>query len=38
MVPALDRIRVSIPGRGRPWCRPARVLADNAYSSRANGA
>lgn len=32
----LDRIRVARPGRGRPRSRPDRVLADKAYSSRAN--
>lgn len=34
----LDRIRVARPGRGRPRTRPDRVLADKAYSSRANRA
>lgn len=34
----LDRIRVPRPGRGRPRSRPDRVLADKAYSSRANRA
>jgi transposase len=34
----LDRIRVNPPGPGRPRCRPDRVLADKAYSSRANRA
>lgn len=34
----LDRIRVNRPGPGRPRCRPDRVLADKAYSSRANRA
>jgi transposase len=32
----LDRIRVPRPGCGRPRTRPDRVLADKAYSSRAN--
>ena len=32
----LDRIRVARPGPGRPRSRPDRVLADKAYSSRAN--
>lgn len=32
----LERIRVHAPGPGRPRCRPDRVLADKAYSSRAN--
>jgi transposase len=32
----LERIRVNAPGPGRPRCRPDRVLADRAYSSRAN--
>jgi transposase len=34
----LDAIRVPRPGPGRPRCRPDRVLADKAYSSRANRA
>jgi transposase len=34
----LDRIRVHRPGPGRPRCRPDHVLADKAYSSRANRA
>jgi transposase len=34
----LERIRVHRPGPGRPRCRPHRVLADKAYSSRANRA
>lgn len=37
-VPVLQRIRVRRPGRGRPRTRPDRVLADKAYSSRANRA
>jgi transposase len=32
----LEAIRVHAPGPGRPRCRPERVLADKAYSSRAN--
>ncbi|MEO3749008.1 IS5 family transposase [Plantactinospora sp. B5E13] len=32
----LDRIRVPRLGVGRPRCRPERVLADKAYSSKAN--
>jgi transposase len=28
-------IRMPRPGRGRPWTRPRRVLADKGYSSRA---
>jgi transposase len=32
----LDRIRVPRPGCGRPRTRPDRVLADKAYSARAN--
>ena len=32
----LERIRVHPGGPGRPRCRPDRVLADKAYSSRAN--
>lgn len=38
MMAVLDRIRVPRPGRGRARCRPDRVLADKAYSSRANRA
>jgi transposase len=34
----LDRIRVPRPGAGRPRTRPDRVLADKAYSSKANRA
>lgn len=34
----LDRIRVPRPDRGRPRCRPDRVLSDKAYGSRANRA
>ncbi|WP_316689555.1 IS5 family transposase, partial [Pseudonocardia sp. H11422] len=34
----LERIRVRRRGRGRPRTRPDRVLADKAYSSRANRA
>lgn len=36
--PVLDRIRVPRPGPGRPRTTPDRVLADKAYSSRANRA
>ena len=36
MVTVLDGIRVTRPGRGRPRTRPDRILADKAYSSRAN--
>ena len=36
MVPVLEKIRVPSTGRGRPRRRPVRVLADKAYSSRAN--
>lgn len=32
----LEQIRVPRLGPGRPRCRPDRVLADKAYSSRAN--
>ena len=32
----LQRIRVPRLGTGRPRCRPDRVLADKAYSSKAN--
>lgn len=38
MVPVLEAIRVARPGPGRPRTRPQRVLADKAYSSRANRA
>lgn len=31
----LTGIRMPRPGRGRPWTRPRRVLADKGYSSRA---
>jgi transposase len=31
----MDRVRVLRCGRGRPRTRPGRILADNAYSSRA---
>ena len=34
----LEAIRVPRVGRGRPRCRPDRVLGDKAYSSRANRA
>ncbi|NKZ02150.1 IS5 family transposase [Actinomadura latina] len=37
-VPVLGRVRVARFGRGRPRTRPDRVLADKAYSSRANRA
>ena len=37
-IPVLDAIRVPRPGPGRPRTRPTRVLADKAYSSRANRA
>lgn len=36
LIDVLDRIRVACPGPGRPRNRPDRVLADKAYSSRAN--
>ena len=35
-IPVLDGIRVPRPGPGRPRTRPSRVLADKAYTSRAN--
>ena len=38
MITVLDAIRVARPGPGRPRTRPERVLADKAYSSRANRA
>ena len=38
MITVLDGIRVARPGPGRPRTRPERVLADKAYSSRANRA
>jgi transposase len=31
----LAGIRMPRPGRGRPWARPRRVLADKGYSTRA---
>jgi transposase len=34
----LEAIHVPRDGRGRPRCRPDRVLGDKAYSSRANRA
>jgi transposase len=34
----IERIRVPRPGVGRPRTRPDRVLADKAYSSKANRA
>jgi transposase len=37
-VPVLEGIRVPRPGAGRPRTRPDRVLADKAYSSKANRA
>lgn len=36
MAAVLEAIRVARAGRGRPRTRPERVLADKAYSSRAN--
>ncbi|WP_258522931.1 IS5 family transposase [Actinomyces sp. Z3] len=36
MIPVLEEIRVAHPGPGRPRTRPQMVLADKAYSSRAN--
>ncbi|WP_345208911.1 IS5 family transposase, partial [Fodinibacter luteus] len=38
MIAVLDGIRVTRPHGGRPRTRPQRVLADKAYSSRANRA
>ncbi|WP_425320997.1 transposase [Actinomyces qiguomingii] len=38
MIPVLNKIRVARPGPGRPRTRPQMVLADKAYSSRANRA
>jgi transposase len=35
-IPVLDAIRVPRPGGGRPRTRPDRVLADKAYTSKAN--
>jgi transposase len=35
-IPVLDRLRVARLGPGRPRTRPDRVLADKAYSSKAN--
>lgn len=37
-VPVLEGIRVPRMGAGRPRCRPERVLADKAYTSKANRA
>ena len=37
-IPVLEQIRIARPGPGRPRQRPDRVLADKAYSSRANRA
>jgi len=37
-VPVLDRIRIPRVGGGRPRTRPATVMADKAYSSKANRA
>jgi transposase len=37
-VPVIEAIRVPRPGGGRPRTRPDRVLADKAYSSKANRA
>jgi transposase len=34
----IDQIRIARRGPGRPWTRPTRVLADKAYSTRANRA
>jgi transposase len=36
--PLLDRVRVPRPGPGRPRTRPRRVMADKAYTSKANRA
>lgn len=36
MTETIDRIRVPLPGRGRPRTRPERVLADKGYPSKAN--
>lgn len=38
MIPVLEGIRVARPAGGRPRTRPDGVLADKAYSSRANRA
>lgn len=38
MIPVLDSIKIARRGPGRPRSRPERVLADRAYSSRANRA
>jgi len=37
-IPVLEQIRIARTGPGRPRQRPERVLADRAYSSRANRA
>jgi transposase len=36
--PVLEQIRIQPKGSGRPRTRPGRVLADKAYSSKANRA
>ena len=35
-IPVLDRIRIPRSGPGRPRTRPGTVMADKAYSSKAN--
>jgi transposase len=37
-VPVLDRVRILRTGNGRPRTRPGTVMADKAYSSKANRA
>lgn len=37
-VPVMQRLRIARPGPGRPRTRPGRVLADKAYSNKANRA
>jgi transposase len=37
-IPLLDQVRIARRGKGRPRTRPARAMADKAYSSAANRA
>ena len=37
-IPLLDQVRIARRGTGRPRTRPARAMADKAYSSAANRA
>ena len=38
LIPLMNAVRIRRRGRGRPRTRPARAMADKAYSSRANRA